>query len=311
MSFTREVKRELATVTPDAEHCRRAQLSGLIFSAGTFDISGHGHFEVRLSLGLPAVARCALGLVKSFAVEAELRTVSGAPSGPRYEVVFSDEGRDLQLLTEVGVLNDSQHVQWSVPPRIVTRHCCLVSFLRGMFLGCGSISAPGSAVHAEFTVESDDLAADLARLLGRLELPFSLTARERNVAVYTKRSETAADLLAVLGAHDALLRWDEHAVLGQVRESANRLANCDEANARRTAEAGRRQVEAIRLLQASPLWGQLSANLRTAAKLRLRYPYLSLHELAGRAHPPLSKSSLNHRFRRLCELAAEEVVARR
>ncbi len=311
MSFTREVKRELAALQPAAEHCRRAQLSGLLFGAGTFEISGHGHYTVRVSLGLPATARCALGLLKGFGVAGELRTVSGAPGGRRYEVVLADEDRHLQLLTEVGVLSDALRVQWSVPRRLVTRQCCLVAFLRGIFLGCGSISAPGAPVHAELTVEDEDLAVDLVRLLGRLDLPFARTSRERNVAVYTKRGETAADLLAVLGAYDARLRWEEHAVFGRVRESANRLANCDEANARRAAEAGRRQADAARLLHASERWAQLPAGLRAAAELRLRHPYLSLQELAARARPPLSKSSLNHRFRRLLALAAEEEPPRR
>jgi DNA-binding protein WhiA len=310
VSFTREVKRELAGIQPSAEHCRRAQLSGLLFGAGTFEISGHGHYTVRMSLGLPATARCGLGLLKGFGVAAELRTVSGAPGGRRYEIVLGDEDRHLQLLTEVGVLSDTLRVQWSVPRRLVTRQCCLVAFVRGMFLGCGSVSTPGTPVHAEFTVEDEDLAADLLHLLGRLDLPFALTVRARNIGVYTKRGETAADLLALLGAHDARLRWEEHAVLGRVRESANRLANCDEANARRAAEAGRRQAEAARTLRASELWAGLPAGLRAVAELRLRYPYLSLQELAGRAHPPLSKSSLNHRFRRLAELAADVAPVR-
>ena len=103
----------------------------------------------------------------------------------------------------------------------------------------------------------------------------------------------------MLGAHEACLRWEEHAVLGTVRESANRLANCDEANAKRAAAAAERQAAAARSLMASPAWGALPRSVRDAAELRLRYPYLSLQELAGRAQPPMSKSALNHRLRRL------------
>ena len=140
-------------------------------------------------------------------------------------------------------------------------------------------------------------------MLARLDLPFKLAERDRNVACYTKRSQTAADLLAVLGAHEACLRWEEHAVLGTVRESANRLANCDEANARRAAAAAERQAAAARALMASPEWASAPRSLRDAAELRLRYPYLSLQELAGRANPPLTKSAMNHRLRRLLALA--------
>src|SRR5450759_5257684 len=222
MSFTRDVKLELGAVVPAAAHCRRAQLSGILFGAGVFEIGAGGHFGVRVSLGLPATARHVLGLLKGFDVESSLRTMDAAPLGLRYEVILGDEARDLQLLNELGVLSDDLRVQMTVPRRLTERRCCLTAFLRGLFMGCGSISAPGAPVHG---------------LLSRLGLPFKLAERDRNVACYGKRSQTAADLLAVLGAHDGCLRWEEHAVLGTVRESANRLANCDEANARRAAAA--------------------------------------------------------------------------
>ena len=193
-----------------------------------------------------------------------------------------------------------------MPRRLVERRCCLVAYLRGLFLGCGSISAPGAPVHAEFTVEDEDFAEQVQRLLARLDLPFSLTSRDRNVACYTKRGQTAADLMAILGAHDSLLRWEEHAVLGTVRESANRLANCDAANARRAASAGGRQAALLSELMASPAWDGLPAQLRDVAELRVEYPYLSLAELAELADPPLSRSALNHRLRRLAALAGEQ-----
>ncbi len=199
---------------------------------------------MRVSVGLPAVARHLLALLKPLHVDASLRTADSAPLGLRYEVILGDEGRDLQVLNELGVLSDELTVQMQVPRRLVERRCCLVAFLRGLFLGCGSVSAPGAPVHAEFTVEDEDFAEQVQRLLARMDLPFSLAVRERNVACYTKRGQTAADLLAALGAHDSRLRWEEHAVLGTVRESANRLANCDAANARRAAVAGRRQAAA-------------------------------------------------------------------
>jgi DNA-binding protein WhiA len=305
VGFTADVKRELVTVMPAAEHCRRAQLSGLLFGGGVFDISSGRHFGVRVSAALPAVARHLLALLKPLQVDASVRTADSAPIGLRYEVLIGDEGRDLQALNELGVLSDDLAVQMTVPRRLVERRCCLVAFLRGLFLGCGSMSAPGAPVHAEFTVEDEGFAEQVQRLLARLDLPFSLTRRERNVACYTKRGQTAADLLAVLGAHDSCLRWEEHAVLGTVRESANRLANCDAANARRAASAGRRQAALLRALMESSDWPQLPAQLREVAELRVEYPYLSLTALAAVADPPISRSALNHRLRRLVALAGE------
>ena len=305
MGFTRDVKLELVTVMPVAEHCRRAQLSGLLFGTGTFELGSGGHFGVRVSVAHPALARHVLSLLKPLQVEAQLRTVDSAPVGLRYEVLVGDEGRGLQVLNELGVISDQLAIQMTVPRRLVERHCCLVAFLRGLFLGCGSVSAPGAPVHVEFTVEDEDLAAQVQRFLGRLELPFSLMVRERNVACYSKRGQTAADLLAILGAHDSCLRWEEHAVLGTVRESANRLANCDAANARRAASAGVRQAALLSDFMETAAWRDLPAQLREVAELRIEYPYLSLAELAELTDPPLSRSALNHRLRRLVALALE------
>jgi hypothetical protein len=305
VSFSQDVKRELAALVPAAAHCRQAQLSGLLFGAGTFEISAGGQYAVRLSFSLPAVARHALALLRPYHVAPQVRTVSGGPVGRRYEVVLDDREAGLQVLNETGVLSDALRLQLRAPSRLLQRRCCVVAFVRGMFLGCGSVSAPSSPVHLEFTLEDADLAEQLVRLLERLELRFGVAARARNVACYTKSSETVNAVLAVLGAHDAALRREEHAVFGGVRERANRLANCDQANARRAATAGERQAAAARRLMSDPSWGALPPSVQEVAELRARYPFLSLQELGGRVRPPLGKSAMNHRLRRLMAAAGE------
>jgi len=303
VTFTQDVKRELDTIDPGTDHCRRAEASGLLFGAGTVELGTGGRVAVRVSVALAPTARRLLALLRPYGVEAGLRTVSTAPVGRRYEVLIGEDSHGLQALNELGVLSDDFTLRMAVPERLVRRHCCLVAFARGMFLGCGSVSTPGAPVHVEFTLEDVGLARELADKLARLGLSFRVAERGRNAACYSKRGETAADLLTVLGAHDARLRWEEHHVFGQVRESANRLANCDEANARRAAAAARRQVAAARRLMASDVWNSASPAVRDAARLRLKHPYLSLEDLASRARPRLTKSALNHRLRRLEALA--------
>jgi len=305
LSFARDVKLELGQSMPTAEHCRRAELAGIVFGAGVFEIAAGGRYSVRISLKLPASARHVLALLKSFGVTAEVRTMSAAPQGLRYEVVLGDEPRDVQLLNELGVLSDELRLRLLVPGRLVERACCREAFVRGLFLGCGSISTPGQEVHVEFTLEDAEFAEQVRRLLARMGLEFKIAPRERNVACYSKRSQTAADLLATLGAHSACLRWEEHVVLGEVRQNANRRANCDAANARRSAAAGERQAAAIRGFMATAAWESLPQRQQQVGELRVEYPYLTLAELAQLAEPPLSKSALNHRLRRLLEEAGE------
>ncbi len=201
VSFTQDVKRELAAIVPAESHCARAQLAGLLFAAGTFEIASGGQYTVRVSSRLPAVARSVLSLLRPMGAHAELRTADTPPAGLRYEVVLGDDPRHLQVLNEAGVLSDSFQVQLGVPARIVARRCCRVAFARGAFLGCGSISPPGSAVHAEFTFESGSSPRTAAACWLGSASTFASRTRDRNAACYTKRGETAADLLAVLGAH--------------------------------------------------------------------------------------------------------------
>ena len=259
---------------------------------------------MRVSLGLPATARHVLGLLKGFGVESSLRTVDAAPLGLRYEVVLGDEARDLQLLNELGVLSDDLRVQMTVPRRLVERRCCLVAFLRGLFLGCGSISAPGAPVHVEFTVEDAGLAEQVRGLLARLDLPFKLAERDRNVACYSKRSQTARRPAG------RARRPRGAACAGRSTPCWARCARAPTGwpTATRPTRGGRRRRRRGRPPPPAVSWPRppgrrCPAPLREVAELRLRYPYLSLQELAGRAHPPLSKSALNHRLRRLAALA--------
>ena len=304
MGFTRDVKLELDTVVPEAEHCRRAQLSGILFGAGTFGIGPGGRYTVRISLALPATARHVLALLKRFGVEAELRTVDSAPVGLRYEVVLGDEARDLQLLNELGVLSDDLRVQMTVPRRLVERRCCLIAFLRGLFLGCGSISAPGAPVHVEFTVEAS-FAEQVQRLLARLDLPFKLT------------SATATSPATASARRRPPTCWPCSARTR--RACAGRSTPCSAACARaptgrptatRPTRGGRRPRRSARPPPPARAHGvagvgRPAGSLREAAELRLAYPYLSLQELAAAADPPLSKSALNHRLRRLVALAGD------
>jgi DNA-binding protein WhiA len=311
VGFSQDVKRELCGIDPDAGHCRRAETAGLLFGAGTVELGAGGSVAVRVSVALPAITRRLLELLRPYGTEPTVRTVEAAPRGRRYELLLGGDLRGLQALNELGVLTDDYRVRMSVPERLVREHCCLVAFTRGMFLGCGSVSTPGAAVHAEFTLVDADLARELAAQLERLGLTFAVAERDRNAACYTKRAETAADLLAAIGAHAARLRWEEHAVLGRVREDANRRANCDQANARRAAAAASRQTAAARRLVDSDAWSGAPAAVREAARLRLAHPYLDLEGLAGAASPPLSKSALNHRLRRMEGLVAELAPERR
>lgn len=188
--------------------------------------------------------------------------------------------------------------------RAVTgRECCRRSYLRGAFLARGSVSNPQSEYHLEILLDSEKEARFLAGLMRELGLPPGSTRRKHKWLVYLKDGGRIADGLNMMGAHAALLEFENARIYKEMRNQVNRLVNCDTANLTKTVRAGVRQEEMIRRLISRVGLRQIPPNLREVAELRLRQPDASLRELGEMARPPLSKSCVNHRLRNLEALA--------
>jgi cell division protein WhiA len=195
---------------------------------------------------------------------------------------------------------DRRHAPLERPPRrVVARSCCRAAYLRGAFLGAGSISIARSP-HVELRTASEKSAALLVRLAHAEGVELATVERATHSAAYAKSWEAIESLLALMGASETVLALEERAVVAETRGRANRLANADHANLVRTSRSARRQLEAFARLDLEAL----PDPLREAAELRLRHPTASLRELAARADPPATKAALHRRLRRL-ELLAE------
>lgn len=305
MSFTTEVKQELNRVARKRHCCRTAELAALFRAAGSFHIKARGEYGLHASFGLSATARTAVSLVRSFDLPLEVRVLDERRLGPhkRYEIHIEGGARLVQFLNEIGVLSDSMSLQERLPQRIIRKPCCQSSFLRGAFIASGSVSEPGSSAHLEIYSDSEAFLETVIDAAASLGLRLSLTRRRRHPAAYTKNLGTITDLLVAAGAHQAALKFEERSVMSGMREEANRRANCDQANAARCTRAAARQIEAIEKLQKSGGWERLSASLVEIAELRLEHPSATIAELGQMADPPLGKSAVNHRLRRLVSLA--------
>jgi len=181
------------------------------------------------------------------------------------------------------------------PRRVIARSCCRGAYLRGALVAAGSVSAPREPGHLELRAEDTDAADLLAAVAGGDGLELRVAARRGHAVAYTKSKRTIRDLLVHVAAHDAALSFEEAAVISATREQANRQTNCDEANLARQGAAARAQRDAIRRIDLDGL----SPPLRQVAELRLRHPDLSLADLGRRARPPLPKSTVARRMRRL------------
>jgi DNA-binding protein WhiA len=295
-----DVREELATIAPARECDRRAELSALFHAAGSLHLRGAGDWSLHLDLGSGAAARRAFALLRESGLRSEIRTYRrrAFDTATRYQLHVAGDEEALRVLAAAGVV-DRRHAPLERPPRrVVARSCCRAAYLRGSFLGAGSISL-GRSPHVELRATSPESAALLARLARAESVELATAERATHAVAYAKSWEAIESLLAVMGAAETVLALEERAVVAETRERANRLANADHANLVRTSRSARRQLEALARLDLDGL----PDPLREAAELRLKHPTASLRELAARTDPPATKAALHRRLRRLEALA--------
>jgi cell division protein WhiA len=307
MSFTAEVKDELSRVTPRKACCPRAELAALLRVEGTLHITGSERFRLEIATETAPVARKTIKLLHQlFGLKTELTVRrSILHKANNYLITVPAQPALPQALNELGILDDTLGVSYGLPPRIVRKDCCAVAFLRGAFLGGGFVADPHGDFHFELTAEHEELALDLAALMQRFGMDARVTHRRGSYAVYLKGAEPIVTFLALVGAHRALLRAEDVRVMKSMRNQVNRIVNAETANLVKSAEAAILQLDDIHLLVSTRGLDGLPPALQELAELRLAYPDVSLRELGELADPPLSKSAVYHRIRRIEELAAE------
>ena len=183
---------------------------------------------------------------------------------------------------------------------------CAVAFMTGLFIKNGTVSDPTKEYQLEFKISDEDNAAKLLAGFYRLGFEFKIVQRRNNFVVYTRNSETIEDFLATIGAQSTCLEIMSNKVVKDIRNKINRITNCETANIAKSSKASREHLDAINHLIQTGNLELLSEDLQAVAYLKLDNPELSLAELADRAEPPLTKSSLNRRLKKLCELAQSE-----
>ncbi len=305
MSFTAEVKDELSRVEPRRSCCSKAQLAALVRIEGTLHVAGGERYRLEIATETAPVARNVIKLLHSvYGLKTELtvrRSVLHKTNN--YLITVPAQPRLHKALTDLGILGD-EGLSLGVDPALVKRDCCAIAYLRGAFLGGGFVADPHGDFHFELTAETEQLAEDLVALMARFGIEARVARRRGLFAVYLKGAEPIVTFLALVGAHRALLRTEDVRIVKSMRNDVNRLVNAEIANQAKTVEAAMGQLEAIRLLASTRGLSSLPPALRELAELRLEHPEVSLRELGELAEPPLSKSAVYHRVRRIEELAS-------
>jgi len=307
MSFTAEVKDELARLMPHRRCCRLAELSALFHLEGALHLLGPHRLALHTESENAAVARKMFLYTKElFSVSPELR-VEKAPRlrGHNCYSLYLGEGeRMTQILNELCLIDNSLRPVLGVPARIIRQRCCGISYLRGAFLGGGYVSRPDQPAHLEIAVEHTEMAEGLRDLMARYSLAPQINRRKQLYVIYSKSRGEQVDFLALLGAYNAVMRLESDAVVREIRERINRRVNSETANLERTVDAAQRQLKDIRLIEDCMGLGRLPASLQEIAETRLCNPEASLKELGGYLEPTLSKSAVYHRFLRIHHIAA-------
>lgn len=303
MSFSAVTKEELARITVPKACCNLAELAALIRMDGTLQISNQVYALNVVTESAP-VARKIYSLAKTvlkLPVDIVVRRKLRLKKNNSYLVrIYPKSQSDLKKL---GILDANGDIQPGISEDLIKHRCDQKAYMRGAFLAGGSINNPEGTYHLEIITNDEQQSEGLCKLLNRFHLGAKVSIRKNWHVVYIKESEHIVEFLGFIGAHHALLEFENVRVFKDMRNQVNRLVNCETANLNKTVDASVRQVENIKKIANTLGLQSLSEPLREIAELRLEFPDASLKELGEMLHPKVGKSGVNHRMRKIDELA--------
>ncbi len=283
MSFSHEVKEELVKHMGTARHCQLAELAAILHFCGQYGRDSEGHFTIGFQVeNATVVKKCFTLLKKTYSIDTD---------------VAIDEEKMQELYMRFGDVNEP------VDEVLLKSACCRRAYIRGAFLAIGSISAPEKGYHLEFVTANEKKAKQLQEVIQSFGMEAKTILRKKYHVVYMKESEAIVDLLNIMEAHVALMKLENLRILKELRNTVNRRVNCETANINKTLDSSRKQQEDILLLKEKYGLENLPKGLQQIARIRLEEPEASLKELGEMLEPPIGKSGVNHRLRKLSEMA--------
>ena len=304
-SYASQVKKELTSLTIHPEHAK-AELAAFLRMNGILNFHDH-QFSLDITTENPAIARRIFLLIKTaYHVEPLLIVSRRMKLKKNNQYLVRLQNHVKEILTNLEILTSNNCLITRIPKRICSSREGAMSYLRGAFLASGSVNNPEtSRYHLEIYSAYQDHNNDLLNLMNRyFQLNAKTTKRRRGYIVYLKEAQKIGDFLHIIGAFNAMLAFEDLRIMRDMRNSVNRLVNCDTANLKKTATAAAKQVEDIEFLERKVGLENIPEKLQGIARLRLANPELSLKEIAAQVPDgPISKSGANHRFKKLHELA--------
>lgn len=307
-SFSAATKEDLSVLPVRPVHCRRAELSAIAGCIGLVDFDEEDRLLFVLQSESQPVMTRADYLIRSLCqTQAETSVIRGAGlKAPVFSLLLRRPKTVQKLLKEIGYITSKgvfREFSAASPKTIYENECCKRAFLRGAFLAAGYIRDPNTDYHLEIKAAGEERAEELKDLMDFFSLPARITHRKGAPVVYLKEAEAVSDFLSMVGASKSRLEWENVRILRGIQGDVNRRVNCETANLKKTADAGMNQLKAIEKIENEKGLRSLPEQLRQIAQVRLEHPDLSLQELGALLDPPLGKSGVNHRLRKLMEIA--------
>ncbi len=303
MSFAAETKKELTMVEVDS-CCERAELSALIRMNGAVQLSSH-KVILDISTENAAIARRIYTLIKKrFSMHAEVLVRKKMRLKKNNVYIVRIPSRVQEVLSELRIVSEGFQFTDLIDKEVVKNHCCKRSYLRGAFLAGGSVNNPeGASYHLEIASMYEEHCQALCRLANKFHLNARCIERKKGYIFYIKEGEKIIEFLSIIGAHQALFKFEDVRIMRDMRNSVNRIVNCETANLNKTIGAAVRQIDNIRLLQKEVGLDNLPDKLREVAEIRLAHPDMNLKEVGEMLKGTVSKSGVNHRLRKIEEMA--------
>lgn len=289
MSFSGMIKEELAEHYANARHCKLAELSAIIRMSGVFAQDKKGICYVHVHTENFTVARkCFTLLRKTFNIGISIAIRRNMTKGSASYDIYA-KGQELLAVRKA----------------MVQAVCCKRAYIRGAFIAAGSMSDPGKSYHFEIVCDTRGEAEYLKEMMNSFDTDAKIVERKKTYVVYLKEGSQIVDILNVMEAHIALLEFENVRIVKEMRNSVNRKVNCETANINKTVSAAVRQIEDIKYIRDTVGFDKLPESLKDVALTRLEYPDATLKELGGLLREPVGKSGVNHRLRKLSEIAVK------
>ena len=300
MSFSSDLKIELLDIIPKNIHCKYAELAGFISINGRFIPSEEGtDFAIRVEND--EMEEFVLKLMRMTTGIPDEDIVREDNKSHHRKLIIPEKHFESELRARLKLADENSRA--TVNDIITERNCCKKAFLRGAFLAGGSVSNPEKSYHMEISVPTESESEKLLHILDSQSGGAKVLKRKDRFVVYIKDAETISDTIGVMGASKSMMEFENIRILKDIRNSINREVNCDAANMAKTANAAAKQIDDINYVMSHMKLEDIPDGLREMAEKRLEFPYLSLKELGDKFTPPLGKSGINHRLKKISAMA--------